>query len=499
MPKQGYVFRQYLRLSLTLSFSLQVAIGKLSDKVLLKIFRYYLDVSPQFWPRLVHICRKWRRIVFASQRALHLRLFCTHGTPVLKTLDCWPSALPIVVQYGGSQALDAPAPEDEDNIMAALNQSDRVSSISLTVTSSLLEKLSAIERPFSELEDLDLLSLDSVRLTLPSAFRWAPRRLRCLHSTRIAFPALLKLLYSSSNLVDLQLHEVFDPWNVSPKALTKALSKMTQLRSLSLLLLSTAIYHAPSPPSGDRVVFSDLTRLKVQGKGITKYVEGLVNRIETPHLGDIEITFFDDPVFGLLKLSKFIDRIEMHKSHRRADILSSDRAISISLLQPGSPTCLRLQLFCEPISVQLSFLTRICIHFSAFLSNVEDLCISATRPSGLMDSFYSGQWLELINSFTGVKWFHLDGNLSTNIVRALQLPERQCENVLPALHKFYIPQPGPRYAPLRKAVVSFMTSRRLSGHPIEVEYERPCHTIELRGTGTMYAKCRHHYSLTRLE
>jgi hypothetical protein len=46
------------------------------------------------------------------------------------------------------------------------------------------------------------------------------------------------------------------------------------------------------------------------------------------------------------------------------------------------------------------------------------------------------------------------------------------EAALSALQKLYIPQPGPRHAPLREAVVSFMISRRLSGHPIEVEYER---------------------------
>ncbi|KAH9010349.1 hypothetical protein EDB83DRAFT_2680818, partial [Lactarius deliciosus] len=48
-------------------------IGDLSDNDLLKIFHYYLDVSPQHWPGLVHICRRWRRIIFASQ-ALHLRI-----------------------------------------------------------------------------------------------------------------------------------------------------------------------------------------------------------------------------------------------------------------------------------------------------------------------------------------------------------------------------------------------------------------------------------------
>jgi hypothetical protein len=69
----------------------------------------------------MRICRKWRRIVFAYQRPLQLRLFCTHATLVPEDLDCWPT-LPIVVQYGGSPALNPPAPEDEDNIVAALKR-----------------------------------------------------------------------------------------------------------------------------------------------------------------------------------------------------------------------------------------------------------------------------------------------------------------------------------------------------------------------------------------
>ncbi len=137
--------------------SRQVTIGNIPDEVLLNIFCYYLDASPQCWPKLVHVCRKWRHIVYSSPRSLHLRLYCTHGTPVLKSLDYWPP-LPIVVQYGRFLMPNPPAPEDEDNIMAALRHTDRVVSINLTVTSSLLEKMGTIAEPFSELEDLVLLS-----------------------------------------------------------------------------------------------------------------------------------------------------------------------------------------------------------------------------------------------------------------------------------------------------------------------------------------------------
>ena len=470
----------------------QVTIGELSDKVLLKIFCHFLDASPRHWPTLMHICRKWRRIVFGSQRALRLQLFCTHGMAVLKTIDCFP-ALPIVVQYGGSQALDPPAPEDEDDIIAALTHSDRITSINLTVTSSLLKKLSAIKKSFEKLEHLILLSRDGMRLTLPNSFQWGPH-LRHLHSTGIAFPALLQLLHLSRNLVDLHLHEVLDPSHTPPEALINALTNLIQLRSLSLHFLPTVRHLSSPPPSGELVVLPALSRLNFQGS--TEYLEGLVARIDTPLLGNIEVTIFNKSNFGFSTLRKFIDRIGMHKSYRRAEILSSGNAISIFLTRPGDLTCLKFQSFREPLSEQLSIVAQICIQLSVFLCNVEELHISAQRPSNEEHGLYSERWQEIINSFTGVKWFHVSGNLSANIVRPLRLvPGKPREFVLPALQNLYILQPGPCYSCLREAVVSFMVSRRLSCRPILVDYEYLCHINEVRGTlgGTgMYSKCRRH-------
>jgi hypothetical protein len=423
----------------------------------------------------MHICRKWRRIVFDSQRALQIRLYFTHGTQVLKTLECWPT-LPIVIRYGGSPALDPPTPEDEDNIVAALLQSDFVTSISLTVTVSLWEKLSAIQMPFSELEDLVLLSQTEKWLTLPDAFQWGPR-LRRLHLTgmMITFSAqVLQLLHSSKNLVELRLHKVLYPPRFLPDGLPNALSDMVQLQSISLHFLSTVKYPTSPPPSGKLVVLPALTRLKFQGR--TEHLEDLVTRIDTPLLGQIEITFLNESNLDLSKLRTFIDQTGMHKSHRRADILASDFAISISLTRPGDPTCLKFQLPRRPLSDHQSFMAQICAQFYAFLFNVEDLVIS-TRYFGQEGRFDGGEWLDAFNSFTGVKWFHLIGNLSTDIVHALNTRR---EAVLPALHKLYIPQPTPRDGLLTGAVVSLMSSRLLSGHPIAVEYGR-------RGTGMVYS------------
>ena len=472
-----------LRHSLTYSISrlIEVTIKKLSDEVLLDIFRYYLDASPRSWPCLVHICRKWRRIVSASQPALHLRLFCTHRTPLRKILDCWPASLPIVVEYRGSPGLDPPTPEDEDNIIAVLKQSDRIGSINLTVTNSLLEKLSAIERPFSELEDLVLLSLDCARLTIPSDFVWGPQ-LRSLYLTRITFFALPQLLRSSRNLVDLRLHEVLNPGLFSPEALTDSLSGMAQLRSLSLHFLPTEDHIGVSQPSRNRADLPALTRLDF--RGITNYLEDLVAGIDAPRLGDIEVTFFKNSISDLSRLREFIDRIGIHKSHHQAHILSSDRAISISFIQLGVPTRIKLQVFCDRLSEQLSSMARFCFHFSSFLHDVEDLRISARRQRIWEDGFYSGQWRESMNSFTGVKWFHLDGNSSMNIIWALEPTNGQRETMLPCMLKLCIPQPS-RFDRWEEVAVSFMTSRRLSGRLIALEYERLCDISELHGAGKM--------------
>jgi hypothetical protein len=202
----------------------------LNDDILLNIFHHYLDATPQFWPTLTCVCQRWRQIVHISPLGLNLHLYCTHGTPVLTTLDCWPT-LPIIVQYGGVPNLDPPAPEDDHNIIAALKHSGRVSSISLTVTSSLFEKLSAISEPFPELEELTLLSQDNMKPILPGTFRWGPR-LRTLHSTGIALPSFPQLLSLSQDLVSLQLYKVPSAGYFSPYAFATALSGMSQLETL---------------------------------------------------------------------------------------------------------------------------------------------------------------------------------------------------------------------------------------------------------------------------
>ena len=374
--------------------------------------------------------------------------------------------------------------EDEDNIMAALKQSDRVTSVSLIVTNSLLEKLSAVERPFSELEELVLRSRDSVPLTLPSAFRWG-LRLHTLHLARAAIPTLLELLSPCTGLVDLQLHQI---GYFSPDALATALSKMTHLQLLSLHFLSFTLprnYHG-LPESSERVVLLSLTCFKY--RGTSNYLDGFLARIDAPRLRDIDIRFFSQPKMVAFHLARFINRIETQKSYRQADILSSEHAISISFTQPEAPLRFELHISCNLLARQLSSMAQIGIGLSSVLLSVEDLCISVTRTKGGQDDSDREEWLNLTRPFIGTKWVHIVGEHSTNLVFALQHSQIRGETVLPSLCKFCIREPVPRYAPLRDAVASFIHSRWRLGHTIVLEY-KGLWINERHGTGTAFVQC----------
>ena len=455
-------------------------LGDLSSDVLLNIFLHCLDDSPQFWATLVHVCQVWRQIVFASPRTLHLRLICKHGTPVLKTLGCWPP-LPITIRYGGSPALEPPSYEDEENVLTALERSDRVSSISLTITSSLLAKFQffflRVPLDFSDLEDLVLLSQHPSGLALPSTFKWGSR-LRRLHSTGIALPALPQLLLPSLDLVDLQLHEVPGVGYFSPEAFAIALSGMTQLQTLSLHFLSPAsrprrIGLSPA----ERFVLPALTHLKF--RGASEYLNNLVAGIDTPGLVDIEVRFFNQLIFHLSELGQFIGRMEVQMSHRRADIEFSGNDVSILFTRPEDSVRFTMHISCEHFDWQLSSMTQICDHCFPFLSSIQDLRIVATKLPSVVDDVGGEQWLDLVRGFDGAEDFHVASELAADILHALCPFDGGHITVLLSLQKLFIP--GPVSTKIRKRLqdaLELFTLRRRSGNPVQ-EYPQ-VHVQECR-------------------
>jgi hypothetical protein len=280
-----------------------VTIEKVPDDVLLEIFSIYVDEAEDVdaWCTLVHVCQNWRHIAFVSPRRLNMQLLCTNRRPVRAMLDIWP-ALPIIIRYDGDLMLPA---KGADNIIAALEHRHRVCEIVLWgVSSSMSERFAAMtQEPFPVLTSLHLGSNNEWAPVVPDSFLGgsAPR-LRRLRLTNVPFPALRKLLLSTSGLVHLDLLNVPHSAYISPEDMVACLSGMSGLVTLNLKFLSSRSRPDRSiqrPPIQTRHVLPALSLLGFQGA--SEYLEDLVAQIDTPALLTLSITLIG-PIFRIPQL-----------------------------------------------------------------------------------------------------------------------------------------------------------------------------------------------------
>ena len=180
----------------------KVTIDMLPEEILLEAFAVYMCVveNNYEWETLVHVCRRWRSIVFAAPRRLNLQLLCTYRTPVSKMLDIWP-ALPIVINLGKCDKIN-------NGVRAALEKHDRICEVHVDRVYEFEELVGAMQVTFPALTNLHLSMWDGTA-PLPESFLggYAPN-LRSLCLSSIAFPALPKLLLSSPSLVNLSLDDI---------------------------------------------------------------------------------------------------------------------------------------------------------------------------------------------------------------------------------------------------------------------------------------------------
>ena len=159
------------------------------------------------WHRLVHVCRRWRSIVFASPNFLDLRLICRPKTP-MKLTSIWPP-LPIIIT-NAFDSLRSYVPEYYD-FDAGILHPNRVREIYLfNLTRSLFRRLTSANRmqeQFPALTHLNLHFHDShPSSALPDGFLdGSAPLLQSIGFHSIPFPALPKLLLSATHLVRLIL------------------------------------------------------------------------------------------------------------------------------------------------------------------------------------------------------------------------------------------------------------------------------------------------------
>ena len=463
----------------------------LPDEVLLEIFDFssighVTSLRPgSHWLTLVHVCQRWRHIVLVSPRRLDLTLYCTYGTPVRTHLGSFPP-FPIIVDYfTSSQAfstLRSPAPNHEDDIIAALENPDRVRSIKLTVTSHLLEMMTLVmQGSFPALTTLWLSSKDRNALVLPDAFSIGPAP--CLSQILlegISFPALPTLLLSANNLVDLQLKNIPQSGYISPEAMISSLAALRRLDNLCICF-KAPVSHLQLRHSfvSTRHVLLSLVTFKFHGS--SEYLEHLLAQIDTPRLCGIDITYFNQFDDHIPQLSQFICRtkhLELARSqHMHGHIRISSLSVELDFEEEGHHgTRFTLRISCKWLDWQVLHLAQILDQSPAMVSNVEYLSIDENDlqiEPGWEDNMEDTDWLELFRSFTAVKRLHGSKWLAGHIALALDsVGGEMITDVLPALTSLSLED-----EPVT-SVEKFLVARKNSGHPVALVDLGRCEFID---------------------
>ena len=466
----------------------RVTIEALPDNVLLEIFELYLgkadadrfDLKHDYnrWQTLVHVCRRWQYVVFASPRRLDLALEIGRSANS-KAMDIWP-ALPIVISVFAIQSK-----EEVTNIIAALRERDRVRKLhyydgndDLGIQHSLLKEIAAIDEPFPALTCLDLFSSAQKSRVLPDSFLGgsAPLLLS-LYLSRISYPSIGILLSSTTNLVRLTLWRIPRSGYISPETIVPLLSMLPELKSLGLGLehpRSRAHRSGRHPPPLARVVFPNLTDLGLCGD--IEYSEDILSQIETPILNQCNLYLFNQLVFDTPLLGHFIRRTETFMTINRAHVTFSPSYVEVSLEErPYSyEKALQLNITCQPLDWQLSAVVQILNSFLPFLPHLERLSLSIEcddhYPQGELELI---QWREFLRPFTSVKDMTLESQDSVRLVApALQeLAGEKTTEVLPALQNLFIwtlSHEQPLSGPDKEAIELFSATRQ---YPVTVHYK----------------------------
>jgi hypothetical protein len=455
------------------------------DDVWLEIFDFDRlskpDDHPWEWARLAHVCRKWRRLVFASPCRLKLRILCKSGTPVRENLGIWPD-VPILMHYanywrGGIKL------EDEDNVIAALEHPDRLYRVCLDANrmplGSLGKIIAMLQRPCPILTCLSITADGRNEPVLPTGLLGGSAP--CLERFElcgIPFPALPTLLLSTSDLVDLILSDIPHTGYISPEAMAGYLATLSRLETLRLeFQINTPHSARLLPPPIERTVLPSLCELSFSG--VFRYLEDFVAQIDTPLLNSITICYLDQGIdfeedFELPQLSEFFNRSENLKETLsdkcEISLVTDNYKVKFHVIGGATATdktgCwysdegISVSICCDYVAKQMSRLTNVLGWISPIISDMVHLDIlfdAAISEANLEDV----DWLILLSQFSFVQTMFISESVAYPISRVLEdITEVVDTEVLPALDLLCLDgQPV-------SSIYGYLAFRRRLGSPV---------------------------------
>ena len=384
--------------------------------------------------------------------------------------------------------IDCFIPDDEDNLIAALEHPDHVRKITLNMSSKVEKVLRMLQVPFPILTHLDLSGPDDedeVFDLLDQFLGVAAPSLQDLSLGNISFPALPTLL-SASDLVSLRLHSIPPTGYISPEAMARSLVMLTKLKTLRIEF-PNPIDSELSPCQHQRlclpldslmpVVLPVLTEFRFHGD--SEYLEDLLAQVTMPQVEVVNIEY-SKPEIETCQLSQFVNRAESLKlaQFRDATITFDFHNAYIGLYDPQGEhreARFTLTIWDPEMNYPMSSMADVLGQLVTLLSNVSELHIAGEHEKGrasfdpVKGYVNSDAWLPLLRPFIAVEALDVYGGLAEFVSGQFQwYPEDSTDiDILPAL-KFLCFDDDSNVGDNEE----FLSLRERSGRPVDILLRR---------------------------
>ena len=433
-----------------------------------------------WWYKPTQVCQRWRRVILGSSSYLGLCLVCTYGTPVADMLSHSPP-LPLIIDYyvdDDDNYSDITA-EDEEGIILALGQRDRVRRIRFRFPIPDLQKLIiAIDEEYPVLEFLIMMPStedDGTAMVLPETLH-APH----LHHLMLAgfvLPIGSRLLTSAVGLVTLGLGVSHPSTYFRPNTLLRWISFMPQLEAL-LIFFSSPVPNRDAerqPMQAPIMTHITLPNLRLFGfRGESDYIEAIVYRITTPRLEKLVFEFFQQLIYSIPCLLQFVNTAENLKLGSAIFEFSSDEVhLEVYPSDEAEDYALSIYLPCWHLDWQVSSMAQIFNSHSQIFSTVEHLTLEHevhTRSSEERNEVDRTEWRKLLELFSNVKTLRVDNGLVKELSRSLRLDDGEHpQDLLPELQELTYSGNGDN----GDQFTSFVDARRNTGRPVTLIHPNP--------------------------
>ena len=424
----------------------------------------------RWWYKLAHVCQRWRNVVLCSAAYLGVSLVCTNGTPVADMLEHSPP-LPLVIDYTDEKSDDDFTPEDEEGVILALKQYDRVRRVRLRMSATNLQKLIvAMDVEYPILENLiigrGIEDLTSV-LMFPETLQ-APH-LRHLALAGFALPIGSRLLTTAVDLITLCLAMLHPSTYFHPNTLLQWLSFMPQLETLMIGFE----FPVPNRDIEGQLTHMPITTLNILPnlrsfifKGVGNYLEALVHPITTPPLENVQLEFFNQLRFSIPGLLRFINSTNLTFKTAKVEFFNKEVYVNVFPYEEAEKYAFSIIVNCCHFDWQVSSSAQISDSLGPMFSAVERLTLEH-EVHNLSSEEHSeadrAEWRRLLNLFRNVKTLHVAEGLVEELTRCLQLDYGELPlEVLPELQELIYSGSGNSGG----AFTSFIDARQNAGRSI---------------------------------